>query len=1055
VAPELREQLQAHLGSAYTIERELGGGGMSRVFLAQEVRLRRSVVVKVLPPQMAAGVSVDRFEREIQLAAKLQHPHIVPLLTAGSAGDLLYYVMPHIEGDSLRGRLAHDHELPVGEAVRILRDVVDALAYAHAHGIVHRDIKPDNVLLSGKHALVTDFGVAKAVSESTGKSALTSRGVALGTPAYMAPEQAAADPNTDHRADLYAVGALAYEMLTGRPPFTGTSPQAVLAAQVTQPPEPITQQRASVPVPLAALVMRCLEKKPADRWQTAEELLVQLEAMATPAAGTAPTGAVTVTSSGSEAAIRRAHPARVAALFTAAAIGVIAVVYLLVRGLGLPDWVLVAAVGLLLAGLPIMVVTGLIERRRALARSRGRIESPASSGLRQWLTWRKAVVGGVAAFAALGVGTAAYMAMRLLGIGPVGTLVASGVFRTREPLLLARFENRTADSTLGPSLAEAFRVDLSQSLSVKLLGPQAVADALRRMQRAPATPLDLALARELAQRAGVKAVVTGEIDPVGKSYQLSASLVAARDGLVLTAVRETAADDRALIGAIDRLSKKLRERIGESLKTIRAAEPLEQVTTGSLPALRRYTQARQAEDAGDWEGAATLYQQATALDTGFAMAYRKLASMLENAQASQERMTAALTKAFALRERLPDVERALAVAAYFSHVEYDPTQFVAAYRAVLERDSDNTIALNNLALELTYLRQFRDAERLALHAMTVETASPFYVNAISAQVGQGHFADADTTLARFARLMPQAPGVLFARAFLESSRGNYRAAEQAALKLRDRPSSALATRAAGTAILAALDQVRGKLSRATRDFEDFMAVSEARGLPRAYLLAGLGIAEIDRRLRNQVPAGVRRIETALGHHPLTTIPASDRPYVALSRYYAAAGRLEDARRLLTAFERTVPQGIRRGDPERHGAEGDLQLAAGRTVDAIASYQAWRGEGCPICGVNGIGAAGDGSFELASAYDRAHAVDSAVAYYERTVTLPAFTRVFADARTLAATLKRLGELAEERGNRATALEYYGRFVDLWKEADPELQPVVKDVRARMARLAGEH
>src|SRR6266849_4780773 len=184
---------------------------MSRVFLAQEVRLRRSVVVKVLPPQMAAGVSVDRFEREIHLAAKLQHPHLVPLLTAGAAGDLLYYVMPHIEGASLR----------------------DALAYDHAQGIVHRDIKPANVLLSGKHALVTDFGVAKAVAESTGHTGLTSTGVALGTPAYMAPEQAAADPNTDHRADIYAVGVLAYELLTGRQPYVGPSPQSVLAAHVT------------------------------------------------------------------------------------------------------------------------------------------------------------------------------------------------------------------------------------------------------------------------------------------------------------------------------------------------------------------------------------------------------------------------------------------------------------------------------------------------------------------------------------------------------------------------------------------------------------------------------------------------------------------------------------------------------------------------------------------------------------------------------------------------------------------------------------------------------
>src|SRR2546421_306676 len=241
----LRDRLQSALGTAYRIDKELGGGGMSRVFLAEEVRLGRQVVVKVLPPELAAGVSAERFEREIRLAAALQHPHIVPLLTAGSQGDLLYYVMPHIAGESLRARIAHEHALPVGETVRILRDVCDALAYAHGHGIVHRDVKPDNVLLSGKHALVTDFGVAKAVSSSTGTGSgtLTSLGMALGTPAYMAPEQAAGDPNVDHRADLYAVGALGYELLAGRPPFSGMSPQGMLAAQVTATPDPVTQHR--------------------------------------------------------------------------------------------------------------------------------------------------------------------------------------------------------------------------------------------------------------------------------------------------------------------------------------------------------------------------------------------------------------------------------------------------------------------------------------------------------------------------------------------------------------------------------------------------------------------------------------------------------------------------------------------------------------------------------------------------------------------------------------------------------------------------------------------
>jgi len=267
---------------------------MSRVFVAEEVALGRKVVVKVLPPEMGASVGAERFRREIQLAASLQHPHIVPLLSAGHSEDLVWYTMPLIEGESLRTRLAREGELPVQDVVRLLRDVADALSYAHEHGVVHRDIKPDNVLLSGHHAVVTDFGVSKAIAAATGEAGLTSVGVALGTPAYMAPEQAAAQPHVDHRADVYALGAMAYEMLTGAPPFTGEV-QMVLASHVTRAPEPVTARRAAVPAALAVLVMRCLEKKAADRWQSTAELHQQLEVMATPSGGTTPTEAVAAT----------------------------------------------------------------------------------------------------------------------------------------------------------------------------------------------------------------------------------------------------------------------------------------------------------------------------------------------------------------------------------------------------------------------------------------------------------------------------------------------------------------------------------------------------------------------------------------------------------------------------------------------------------------------------------------------------------------------------------------------------------------------------------------
>jgi serine/threonine-protein kinase len=264
---------------------------MSRVFVAEELSLGRKVVVKVLPPDLAATVNVERFRREIQLAARLQHPHIVPVLAAGISDGLPYYTMPFIEGESLRARLARAGELPLHDAARILRDVLSALAYAHDHGVVHRDIKPDNVLLTGKHAVVADFGVAKALSASTNPgSSLTSLGVALGTPAYMSPEQAAADPTTDHRADIYAVGAMAYEMLTGQQVFSARSPQAMLAAHAIEKPEPIDKRRPSVPRALASLIMRSLEKHAADRPQSAGEMLAELDAAVTPSGATEPTG---------------------------------------------------------------------------------------------------------------------------------------------------------------------------------------------------------------------------------------------------------------------------------------------------------------------------------------------------------------------------------------------------------------------------------------------------------------------------------------------------------------------------------------------------------------------------------------------------------------------------------------------------------------------------------------------------------------------------------------------------------------------------------------------
>jgi serine/threonine-protein kinase len=282
-------RLDAALGDQYQIIREVGAGGMATVYLARDVKHDRQVALKVLRPELAAALGSERFPREIKFVAQFQHPHILSLYDSGEAQGFLYFVMPYVEGESLADRIAREKQLPINDVVRILREVGDALAYSHARGVVHRDIKPGNVLLSGRHAVVTDFGVAKAVSAAGGDK-VTTVGMAVGTPHYMAPEQAMGQGTIDARADIYALGILGYEMLAGRLPFQSDTAQGILAAHVMEAPKDIREVRPGTPAPLADAIMRCLAKNAADRWQSADELVAQLELVAaTPSGGMTPT----------------------------------------------------------------------------------------------------------------------------------------------------------------------------------------------------------------------------------------------------------------------------------------------------------------------------------------------------------------------------------------------------------------------------------------------------------------------------------------------------------------------------------------------------------------------------------------------------------------------------------------------------------------------------------------------------------------------------------------------------------------------------------------------
>ncbi len=289
---DVAEDLNAALSGRYQIERTLGAGGMATVYLAQDIKHRRRVAIKVLHPQLAATIGADRFLREVTIAANLTNPHILPLHDSGEAGTYLYYVMPYIEGESLRDKLLREGALPSEEVARIFRQVADALSHAHARGVVHRDIKPENIMISGRNAVVADFGIAKAVTEAHGEGdtesleSLTRVGVVIGTPAYMAPEQAMGDPTVDHRVDIYALGIVAYEMLSGRQPFEGRTSQEILAAQISKAPPPLSDFDVAVPHGLDHVIGKSLEKNPDDRWQSVEEMLSHLESAGT--AGFAP-----------------------------------------------------------------------------------------------------------------------------------------------------------------------------------------------------------------------------------------------------------------------------------------------------------------------------------------------------------------------------------------------------------------------------------------------------------------------------------------------------------------------------------------------------------------------------------------------------------------------------------------------------------------------------------------------------------------------------------------------------------------------------------------------
>jgi tetratricopeptide (TPR) repeat protein/tRNA A-37 threonylcarbamoyl transferase component Bud32 len=1051
---DLRDQLQSTLSGSYTLERELGGGGMSRVFLADEIRLGRQVVVKVLSPELAAGISAERFEREIRLAASLQQANIVPVLSVGETNGLPYYTMPYVEGESLRAALANQPPLPISDVLRILGDVARALQYAHERGIVHRDIKPDNVLLSGGTAVVTDFGIAKALSASrmgASGATLTQLGTSIGTPAYMAPEQAAGDPDVDARADIYALGCMAYELLASRPPFAERTPQRVLAAHMGEAPKPIAELRPDVPAALGDLVMRMLAKDPAQRPQNATEVIAALDSVTS---GSGMTALPSVLLHG-PAAFRRAL---LVYLGSVAAVAVIARAATI--AIGLPDWVFPGAMLVMALGLPVILFTGLVQRfaHRALTTTPtltpgGSREPPgtmATLALKAspHVSWKRATRGGIYALGTFAVLVIGFMVMRAFGWGPAGSLLAAGKLDRRDPILVADFDVSNADASVGRVVTEGVRANLGQSSSITLFSPASVSSALARMQLAPTTHVDAALARQIAAREGIKAIVTGDVTQLGGAYVVTVRLVSVDSQSPLASYQTTVNGPSELVDGVDQVTRKLRGRIGESLKSVQASPPLAQVTTSSYEALKAYTDGARAFDAEhDFQKAIPLLRQAVAIDTGFATAWRKLGTAYANAGYPQSMVDSAVTKAFRLRTRLTENERYLAEGYYFLNGPgHDREKGLAAYQALLAR-GDTVYAANNIGVVYVSRRDWTAAESYFRLSLRKQHGNMIPLpNLILVLETEGKRAAADSFLAMGLARLPDNPtilGLAITRTFLD---GDYDRAERQ-LDSLDRATTSADVRLMTRKNLAMMAILRGRLAEGERKLREASAMAHEAGYTDEPLTDSIEFVLADEWFRGDRARAVARLDAALAALPLSSIPEQDRPYADLAIAYARGGRPDRARAVLAEVRQLGDTALLRAhQPELHATLGEIALAENRPREAIAEFRAadrasdGPANGDPLVVLTRLG----------RAFDQANEPDSTIAMYEQYLQTKYAERGGDDYLMLAPIRKRLGELYEAKGDTARAMPHYAAFVNLWKNADPELQPAVAEVRRRLGR-----
>jgi tetratricopeptide (TPR) repeat protein len=663
------------------------------------------------------------------------------------------------------------------------------------------------------------------------------------------------------------------------------------------------------------------------------------------------------------------------------------------------------------------------------------------------VSWQRTWLGGAVAVGAFGVLVIGWMVMRALGIGPAGSLIGRGTFGANEKLVVADFRNPPGDSTLGATIAEAIRTDLVQSPNLNVMTRAATQEVLQRMQKPQGTSLTFETAREVATREGAKALLDGSVERLGPSYVIAARLVSALDGAELATFRATADNDAGLITALGGLAKDVRERVGESLKSIRETKALERVTTASLPALRKYVEAMTVIEAqGDDERGRQLLYDAVALDSTFAMAWRRIAASYAAAGNGRAAQMEAIERAYRHRDRLSDNERIATEAGYFSFgPNPDVLRTAEAYDALLERDSVNAPALNNGGLRYARMRNYTRAEDLLRRATYVP--NPFggsFGNLAQAQIAQGKLAAAESTLARFREVLPSHPGHWALQASIAIATGDLQAVDAVARDAFADPRRA-AQRDFATLSVAQANLARGRVREGLRwiDLSERFQIEQSK-TPMPVLRLGLDSAWVQAFHQGDTAAALATVHSALARVPMESIPPSERLWSYLINIAEAAGDAEGAAAALRSLERDLPtMGLERGAIEE--ARGFAALARGRPEEAIPLFREADRlyYSCSRCAMINLG----------RAFDLAGQRDSAIAYFQRFVDTP-HPFMFEDQDYLAGSYKRLGELYEAAGDLPRAAVSFGKFIELWRDADTELQPKVRDARNRLDRIRAE-